>query len=113
MLHFTEMPLLRLLLAPASVFALENRFIVLGTGVRIPFTQVVANVTAFAATSAVGVCTVLFLIGAAQITLSRGDQPKIDNAKALMISSLTGLAIILSAYAIIRTVIFFLYEGSA
>ena len=106
------MSLLRLFLAPASAFALENRFVILTTGIRIPFTEAANNVTLFVAVSAVGVCTLLFMIGAAQITISHGDQTRIDNGKKMMISSLIGLAIVLSSYAITQTVIHYLYEGS-
>ncbi len=106
------MSLLRLLTAPATAFALEDRFIVITTGVRIPFVQVMSNLTGFLAVSSVSVCTLLFLIGAALLTVSRGDQTKVDNGKKLMISSLVGLVITLSAYAVVRTVLFFLYEGS-
>ena len=113
MLYYTEMSLLtRILLAPAAAYALEERFVILGTGVRIPFTQLMGNLTAFLAVSATGVCTLLFLVGAAQITISHGDQTKVDNGKKMMISALIGLAIILSAYAIVRTVLYFLYEGT-
>ena len=106
------MSLLRLLLLPVRVLALEDRSVVLTTGIRIPFIQVVGNVTAFAATSATGVCTLLFLIGAAQMTVSHGDQTKVDNGKKMMLSALAGLAIVLSSYAIVRTILFFLYEGA-
>ena len=104
------MSLLRLLLAPQSAYALQERFVVLTTGIRIPFVQAMSNVTFFLASSAVGVCTVLFLVGAAQLTMSRGDQTKVDNGKKLMISSLVGLAIVAAAYAMITTVLYFLYE---
>ena len=104
--------LLQFLFAPVPAYALENRFIILGTGIRIPFTQAVMNLTGFISMSVVGVCTVLFLVGAAQITVSHGDQTKVDNGKKMMISALVGLAIVLSDYAIVRTVLYFLYEGS-
>lgn len=111
------MALLRLLLSPAIALAQQQqdqpRFVVITTGIRIPFTQAIGNLTGFIAATSVGVCTLLFIIGAAQMTLSHGDQTAVDNGKKLMISSLVGLAIVLGSYAIIRTVLFFLYEGAA
>ncbi len=112
MLYCNEMSLLRLLIAPETAYALQNRFVFLTTGVRIPFTQLVGNLTGFVAVSAVGVCTLLFLFGAVQVTVSHGDQTKVDNGKKMMISALIGLAIVLSSYAIVRTVLYFLYEGT-
>ncbi|NOS68235.1 MAG: hypothetical protein HOO67_07840 [Candidatus Peribacteraceae bacterium] len=104
------MSLVHLLLAPGQVHALAERSIILGTGVRLNFSQVMANLTVFIAESSVGVCTLLFLVGAAMLTMSRGDQTKVDNGKKLMISALIGLALVLGAYAIVRTVLYFLYE---
>jgi uncharacterized membrane protein len=104
---------LSFLIAPIQAFALEERSVVLTTGIRIPFTELIQNVTGFLAVSISGICTLLFLVGASMLTVSVGDQTKKDNAKKLMISALGGLAIVLSSYAIIRTVLYFLYEGSA
>lgn len=117
MLYYREMSLLlSLLVSPAFAqdgLRDETRFVILTTGIRISFLQAIGNITSFIATSAAGVCTVLFLVGAAQLTLSRGDQTKVDNGKKLMISSLVGLGIVLSSYAIVTTLLYFLYEGAA
>ncbi len=111
------MSLLRLFATPLAAYAQcvdangrLYRCIFVGTGVRTPFLQVMANIYLFMAVSAVGVCTLLFLIGAAQLTVSRGDQTKVDNGKKLMISALVGLAIVLGSYGIMRTILYFLYE---
>ena len=93
--------------------ALEWRFQVVTTGIRISFTQLISNIISFLSATAVGLCTLIFLAGAAQLVLSRGDQTKVDNGKKMMISSLIGLCIVLSAYAIMRTVIYFLYIWNA
>ena len=106
------MSLITLLFAPVRAWALEPRFIVVTTGIRIPFTQVVGNLINFLAVSSVSVCTLLFVIGAGQLVISHGDQTAVDNGKKMMISALIGMAITMSAYAIIRTLLFFLYEGS-
>lgn len=109
-LYCTEMLLIRVISVPEKAVALFQRFIVVDTGVRTPFLQVMGNIYTFMAVSAAGVCTLLFLLGAAQLTVSKGDQTKVDNGKKLMISALIGLAIILGSYGIIRTVLYFLYE---
>lgn len=105
------MSILHLLTAPGKALALEERSVVLNTGIRIPITEVLSNITNFLAVSSIGVCTLLFVVGAAMITMSRGDQTKVDNGKKLMISSLVGLAIVMGSYGIVRTVLYFLYEG--
>ncbi len=84
----------------------------MGTGVNIAWMTALERLIQFAAASALGICTLLFLLGAAQITISHGDQTKVDNGKKMMQSAVIGLAIILSAYAIVRTVLYFLYEGA-
>jgi hypothetical protein len=71
------------------------------------------NITGFVASTAVGLCTLVFLIGAAQLVTSRGDQTAVDNGKKAMIGAAIGLAIIMGSYGILRTLIFFLYAGSA
>ena len=112
LLYYKEMQLLRLLIAPERVLALEDRFVVVTTGIRISLNQATSNIIAFLATSAVGVCTLIFLIGAAVLTFSGGDQTKKDNAKNIMKFSLIGLAIILASYGIVRTVLYYLYEAA-
>ncbi len=104
--------LLFLLFQPTSVYALENRFVVLSTGVRITWVQAISNITAAAILSAAGICTLLFLFGALTMVFSMGDQTKVTNAKNTMMHALIGLAIILSAYAMLRTVLYFLYAQS-
>jgi hypothetical protein len=105
--------ILGLLLAPAQVHALQDRSVVLTTGIRIAWTQAFSNVVGFLAVTGLGFCTLLFLLGASQLVISHGDQTKVDNGKKTMIGSLVGLSFILGAYAIVRTALFFLYGGTA
>ena len=100
------------LFSPTHVLALENRSIVLETGIRIAWPQLVANLTGFVAASAFGVCTLVFLIGASLLVISAGDQTKVDNGKKMMVGALIGLAIIMGSYGILRTILYFLYEGA-
>ena len=104
--------LLHLLTAPAKALALEDRSVVLNTGIRISWVEAFSNLTGFVAGSAIGVCTLLFLYGAGQLVISRGDQTQVDNGKKAMINALIGLAIVLASYGILRTVLYFLYEGA-
>ena len=98
-----------LLLLPGRAFAQNNNFIIV-PGVHVPFLVVMGNLYHFMAMSAAGVCTFLFLLGAGQLTISHGDQTKVDNGKKMMIGALVGLAIILGSYGIMRTILYFAYE---
>ena len=89
--------------------AYAQRSIVLTTGIRISIAQVFVNLYAFLAITGVGLCTLIFVAGAASLVLSHGDQTKVDNGKKMMIGSLIGVAIIMGSYGILRTVFFFLY----
>lgn len=101
--------LLRLFVSPTTAFAIE-RFTVMATGVRLNFSQVMANLTRFIAVMSVGVCTLIFLVGAGMLTVSRGDETMKSNAKNAMKNSLIGLAFTLGSYGIIRTILYFVYE---
>ena len=104
---------LALLLIPARAQALVERFVVLNTGIRISIPQVLSNVIGFLAITSVALCSLIFLLGAGQLVISHGDQTKVDTGKKMMTGSLMGLGLVLSAYAIVRTVLYFLYFGTA
>lgn len=100
-----------LILQPEAAEALTARSIILATGIRCgadqcSLTIIIMKVIAFLASTAVIVCTVLFLIGAFYVVLFAGKEERVKTGKDLMIGSLVGLAIIMGAYAIVRT---FLY----
>jgi len=77
------------------------------SGGSVTFTGVVGNVL----TALIGVagtfCAVLFLIGAFLVVTAK--QTNVDKGKDLMIQSMIGLAVTLSAYAILRTFFSVLY----
>lgn len=106
----------RFIAAPGIVLAaavdLPQRTVVLNTGIRISLTQAFSNFYGFLAITAVSICTLIFLLGAASLVISAGDQTKVDNGKKMMIGALVGLAIALGSYAILRTVLYFLYVGA-
>ena len=86
-----------------------QRSVVLTTGIRIGLTEAFSNFYAFLSSTGVLLCTLIFVAGAATLTASHGDQTKVDNGKKMMIGSLVGIAIILGAYGVLRTTLFFLY----
>ncbi len=93
-----------------KAYALENRSVYLTTGIRISFTQALQNLTGFLAGAIVSVTIVLFLVGAAYLVASHGKSEMVDKGKKIMIGSLIGMAVVLGAYAILRTVLFLLYS---
>lgn len=94
---------------PTSAWALENRSLIMTTGVRISFYNLVTNVLTFAAFSIGGIVTMLFLVGATFMVASAGKPERVETGKKLMKGSLTGMAIVLSSYMILRTILYFVY----
>ncbi len=103
------LPAFGLLLLPTQAFALYDRSFVVQSGIRITLEQLFANIYTFAAASIVSVCGVLFLVGASYLVASHGDSNMVDKGKKIMIGSLTGMAITLGAYAILRTLFAIIY----
>ncbi len=103
-------PTLLLRLLCDHAFALEDRSVVLTTGIRISFAQALQNLTAFLAASIVSVTIVLFLVGAGYLVAAHGKTEMVDKGKKIMIGSLIGMAVVLGSYAILRTVLFLLYS---
>jgi hypothetical protein len=100
---------LQVALLPVRAFALQQRSIQLTTGVRISFVQAMQNILTFLAASIVTISTVLFLVGAVFIVASAGKPELLEKGKKTMRSAVTGMAIVLGSYAILRTVLYFLY----
>jgi len=59
--------------------------------------------------SATAVCVAIFILGAAFMVFSAGNDTPLQKGKGMMTGSLIGLTIIVGSYAIFRTVVFFLY----
>lgn len=94
---------------PKAALALEKRFLTVDFGSRNTFNAVVFNALQ-ALTGIIGTfCGILFLIGALLMVISRGKDDQLQKGKDLMIQSMIGLAVTLSAYAIIRTLFSVLY----
>ncbi len=107
--------LLRLLAAyaaflPTATFALMQRSVVMTTGIRITVEQALANITGFLAFSIVGISIILFLTGSFMMVISHGQTDLLDKGKKTMKTALIGLSIVLGSYAILRTVLFLVYQ---
>ena len=61
--------------------------------------------------SAAFICVAIFLIGAAFMVFSAGNDTLLQKGKGMMTGSLIALAIIVGSYAIWRTVVFIIYSG--
>ena len=59
--------------------------------------------------SSTAVALMIFLVGAAFMVFSAGNDTPLQKGKGMMTGSLIGLVVIVSSYAIFRTVVFFLY----
>jgi hypothetical protein len=95
-------------LLPVRALALQQSTITV-PGLRITFSQLMRNIVGFLASTAVLVCTALFLIGAYLMVFRAYDSNKLDEGKAIMKGALIGLAVILGSYGILRTVLSVLY----
>lgn len=95
--------LLRPLLAPAGASAL-----VVDIGTKLSWEQLTGNIINFLAMS-IGFLTVaIFIYGALLLTASGAHEEWKNKGKDIMIGSLVAMIIVLGAYAILRTVAFFL-----
>ena len=90
-------------------YALEQRTVVVQTGIRIPFNQLMLNIVNFLGGSIASVCLVIFLLGAGYWVSAAGRQESIDTGKKHMLGALQGLAVTLGAYGIVRTAFFLLF----
>lgn len=99
-----EFAFLRILLAPATASAQ----LVVDIGTRLNIGQLLSNIVNFLAASIGFVTVAIFIFGALKLTASGAHEDWRQQGKDLMIGSLIGMALVLGAYAILRTVMFFL-----
>ncbi|MDO8649433.1 MAG: hypothetical protein Q7R81_06670 [Candidatus Peregrinibacteria bacterium] len=100
-----------LLCLPQAVLATHqkpNRLQV-AIGVDLKLGDIIGNVLEFLVTAIIMLCTVLFAAGAFHFVFSHGQEKFVTRGKDLMIYSLVGLAVVLGAYGILRTVVYILY----
>jgi len=79
-------------------------------GTNQSFGDMALNLTGFFMAASSFVCGTIFMIGTFFVVISGGGEKK-DAGKKMMIGALIGLAVILGAYAIMRTIFFVLYLG--
>ncbi|TSC59169.1 MAG: hypothetical protein Greene041619_5 [Candidatus Peregrinibacteria bacterium Greene0416_19] len=101
---FRTLPAVLLLLYPAQALALQQRGLVLLTGVRATLPRIIERITVLAVASATFVCTAIFLYGAFHYVAYANKEDQVKTGKDIMIGSLVGLAVIYGAYGILRTV---------
>jgi len=93
-----------LLFAPGIAFAQ----IFVGIGTRFDLWTIAQRIITYMATSITAVCGAIFLVGAFMIILAGAKEDYKQRGKDLMVGSLMGMGVVLGAYAILRTVAFFI-----
>lgn len=74
------------------------------------FNRLGQNITNGLLGAAALVCTAIFVVGAAFVVFSAGNDTPLQKGRGMMTGSAIGLAIIVGSYAIYRTVVFVLYS---
>ncbi len=98
-------PFLRLLALPAVSSAQQ---LIVDIGTQMSWQQLTGNIVNFLA-AAIGFITVaIFIYGALLLTASGAHEEWKNKGKDIMIGSLVAMVIVLGAYAILRTVAFFI-----
>ena len=88
---------------------LPQRSLQVNLGTSLPLSQIIANAISTLAGVIVIFTSVLFLLGAFFMVISRGKEDQLQTGKDLMIKSLIGLAVAGSAYGFIRTLLYVIY----
>lgn len=95
-----------LLAVPQSLCA--QRYLTVGTGTSLTFFDIVQRIITFLAGGIAAVSTAMFVVGAFFVVLSGVQEDYKQKGKDLMIGSILALGIVAGAYAILRTVDYFL-----
>lgn len=95
------------LIVPFQALA-EDRQLTVNTGVNLSIMEVGQNIITFMAASIAAVSTAMFVVGAFFITLSGVKEDYKQKGKDLMFGSILALGIVAGAYAILRSVDYFL-----
>lgn len=88
---------------PVSAAA-QVRQLYVGTGSSITFMGVATNIIMFMAGAIPVVATAMFVVGAFMVTISGIKEEYRQTGKNLMIGAVMSLAVVLGAYALLRTV---------
>jgi hypothetical protein len=98
-------PFLRLLF---DVSAASAQQLTVNIGTPLSWGELTNNIVTFLAASIGFVCVAIFIFGAFKLTASAFNEEWRNQGKDLMVKSLTAMVIVLGAYAILRTVAFFI-----
>lgn len=96
---------LRLAFAPSAASAQQ---LIVDIGTQLSWGQLTGNIVNFLAASIGFVCVAIFIYGALLLTASGAHEEWRNKGKEIMIGSLVAMTIVLGAYAILRTVAFFI-----
>jgi hypothetical protein len=98
-------PFLRIVLGVPAASAQQ---LVVDIGTPLSWGQLTNNVVTFLAASIGFVSVAIFIFGALKMTASGFNEEWRNQGKDLMVKSLVAMAIVLGAYAILRTVAYFI-----
>ena len=79
-----------------------------GTGSSITFLELTTNIIAFLSAAIPAIALAMFVVGAFMVTVSGIKEEYRQTGKNLMMGAVMSLAVVLGAYAILRTVDYFL-----
>ena len=89
------------------------RTIAIGLGAKYDFggifTVIAPSIITFLGTSIFWISLTMFVVGTLLFILSAGNEGLLTRGKGLMIGALIGMAVVLGAYALYRTVVWVLY----
>lgn len=111
MAHFRKQRLLQwigLMLAVSPVPVFAQRTLNVDIGTQLGIWEIFNRIVMYASASIVVIAGAVFLVGAFLVVLSGAKENFKEQGKDLMIGSLIGMGVVLGAYAILRTVSFFL-----
>ncbi len=91
-----------------GVSAASAQQLTVNIGTPLSFGELASNIVTFLAASIGFLCVAIFIFGAFKLTASAFNEEWRNQGKDLMIKSLTAMVIVLGAYAILRTVAFFI-----
>jgi hypothetical protein len=97
-----------LLAVPYAVLAQQGAHLVVGTGTSFSFWAIINRIITYLTGAIAAVAMTMFVVGAFFITLSGAQEDYRQKGKDLIYGSLISLAVVLGAYAILRTVDYFL-----
>jgi hypothetical protein len=106
-IRFRLLPLLLSLIAPFQAHAQRTLGINLGSNLSVE--AILTNIINYMGGAILFVASACFAMGAFYMTFSRGDPDLVNRGRGIIIGSVIGMAVVLGAFAILRTVFFFIY----